>query len=224
MRQQAWTRHPPRRDTARCPASPQTRVLHCCRPGEESHMPDRSAIVMVVDDTMLPAGAFLRHFSVSANSILICLGYRWQASNVALSRTRQKEERRQLWMNSAPTSGVESVPNTVPENERVDGRRLEPGVDGTKLSALIGLFYADQSRLGNFGEIDASSLPATPRRLLAHNQHMTVVLEAHYRSRSGSKFSRLQPRTSGIGEGSDFARQQTIAWYCTASFVWISAI
>lgn len=46
-----------------------------------------------------------------------------------------------------------------------------------QLLALVQLFYHELEQLGQFTAVDAESIPALPRRLLAHNQHMTVTVE-----------------------------------------------
>jgi chorismate-pyruvate lyase len=49
-----------------------------------------------------------------------------------------------------------------------------------ELNALVGLFYPDPSVLGDFREVSEADLPVTARRLLAHDQHMTVTVEAYH--------------------------------------------
>jgi chorismate-pyruvate lyase len=48
------------------------------------------------------------------------------------------------------------------------------------LDTLIGLFYDAPERLGQFAEVDADEMPDGYRALLAHDEHMTVAIEAHY--------------------------------------------
>jgi chorismate-pyruvate lyase len=43
---------------------------------------------------------------------------------------------------------------------------------------LASLFYDDLAELGRFEPVTPAELPAAARRLLAHNNHMTVTLEA----------------------------------------------
>lgn len=50
------------------------------------------------------------------------------------------------------------------------------------LDTLTGLFYRSRKRLGEFTEVTPDEMPETPRKLLAHNAHMTVTLEEHHRS------------------------------------------
>jgi len=50
------------------------------------------------------------------------------------------------------------------------------------LDTLAGLFYGSREELGDFIEVTPEAMPPTPRRLLAHNEHMTVTVEAFHRS------------------------------------------
>lgn len=50
------------------------------------------------------------------------------------------------------------------------------------LQTLVGLFYADGSELGCFAEIAPGDMPPLPRKLLAHEHHMTVTVERHHGS------------------------------------------
>jgi hypothetical protein len=47
---------------------------------------------------------------------------------------------------------------------------------------LASLFYDDLAQLGRFEPVSADELPDKYRMLLAHNEHMTVTLEASHRS------------------------------------------
>jgi chorismate-pyruvate lyase len=49
-------------------------------------------------------------------------------------------------------------------------------------SRLATLFYASLSELGQFEPVAVEELPADYRKLLAHNDHMTVALEAWHKS------------------------------------------
>lgn len=49
-----------------------------------------------------------------------------------------------------------------------------------ELHALVDLFYEDSAVLGTFVEISEKDLPATAHRLLAHDEHMTVTVEAFH--------------------------------------------
>ena len=51
------------------------------------------------------------------------------------------------------------------------------------LSTLVGLFYANSAELGHFEEIEPAELPPHYRRMLAHQNHMTVTVEAFHGSR-----------------------------------------
>lgn len=48
------------------------------------------------------------------------------------------------------------------------------------LDTLTRLFYAAPADLGGFDEVTADEMPADYRRLLAHEQHMTVTVEAFH--------------------------------------------
>jgi chorismate-pyruvate lyase len=45
------------------------------------------------------------------------------------------------------------------------------------LQTLTGLFYPSRESLGNFSEVGVEEVPEPYRRLLAHNDHMTVTVE-----------------------------------------------
>ncbi|MEZ6114735.1 MAG: hypothetical protein R3C99_27540 [Pirellulaceae bacterium] len=51
-----------------------------------------------------------------------------------------------------------------------------------ELTALVDLFYSQIAELGTFTEVAAAELPDVFRRLLAHDEHMTVTVENHHRS------------------------------------------
>ncbi|MBW3598572.1 MAG: hypothetical protein KY475_15035 [Planctomycetes bacterium] len=57
--------------------------------------------------------------------------------------------------------------------------RLGPFPD---LETLVGLFYDEPERLGDFDEVPASELPQPYARLLDHDKHMTVTVEAFHGS------------------------------------------
>ncbi len=50
------------------------------------------------------------------------------------------------------------------------------------LDTLTGLFYRSRKPLGEFTEVTPEELPEVPRKLLAHNAHMTVTVEEFHRS------------------------------------------
>jgi hypothetical protein len=50
------------------------------------------------------------------------------------------------------------------------------------LDTLVGLFYDRPEELGQFEEVAADAMPETYRTLLAHEEHMTVTVEAFHRS------------------------------------------
>jgi chorismate-pyruvate lyase len=49
------------------------------------------------------------------------------------------------------------------------------------LQTLTGLFHASRDALGRFSEVSVEEVPEPYRRLLAHNDHMTVAVEEHHR-------------------------------------------
>ena len=51
-----------------------------------------------------------------------------------------------------------------------------------ELKALGNLFYLSLDELGDFLEVSESDLPESARKLLWHDQHMTVAVEAHHHS------------------------------------------
>lgn len=48
------------------------------------------------------------------------------------------------------------------------------------LRVLVDLFYPVPAQLGEFREIESREVPEPYRRLLAHDEHMTVTVEAEY--------------------------------------------
>ena len=48
------------------------------------------------------------------------------------------------------------------------------------LDTLIGLFHQSRDDLGQFREVEPADMPPVARTLLAHENHMTVTVEAHY--------------------------------------------
>ncbi len=48
------------------------------------------------------------------------------------------------------------------------------------LHSLIDLFYESADELGQFEEVAGESLPEVYRRLLMHDEHMTVTVEKHH--------------------------------------------
>lgn len=49
------------------------------------------------------------------------------------------------------------------------------------LQTLTGLFYSSRDVLGHFSEASVEAVPQPYRRLLAHNDHMTVTVEDYHR-------------------------------------------
>ena len=49
-----------------------------------------------------------------------------------------------------------------------------------ELNALVDLFYEDPAELGVFVEVTEDDLSAAARRLLAHDEHMTVTVESFH--------------------------------------------
>ena len=50
------------------------------------------------------------------------------------------------------------------------------------LASLAALFYPTLADLGHFERVESDALPADARTLLAHEEHMTVTVEAFHRS------------------------------------------
>lgn len=50
------------------------------------------------------------------------------------------------------------------------------------LNTLLQLFFADSSQVGQFAEAACEAMPDFYRRLLDHEEHMTVAVEAHHES------------------------------------------
>lgn len=73
------------------------------------------------------------------------------------------------------------------------------------LDTVVGLFYDAPERLGEFTEVSADEMPDGYRALLAHDEHMTVTVEAHY---GESVDVRVLDR---ISTGSHYARKILLA-------------
>ena len=54
--------------------------------------------------------------------------------------------------------------------------------DAPDLASLVRLFYAQPATLGQLVEVSAGQMPAVYRRLLAHEEHMTVTVEEFHHS------------------------------------------
>jgi chorismate-pyruvate lyase len=54
--------------------------------------------------------------------------------------------------------------------------------DAPDLATLVRLFYATPAALGQLVEVSAEQMPPVYRRLLAHEEHMTVTVEEFHRS------------------------------------------
>ncbi len=52
----------------------------------------------------------------------------------------------------------------------------------SEVTELIHLFYDEPGQCGQLRAVDSSQVPWEYRRLLAHNEHMTVAMEAHHES------------------------------------------
>jgi len=46
----------------------------------------------------------------------------------------------------------------------------------------VSLFYDSPAELGQFTEVEPGEMPAAARQLLAHDEHMTVTVEAFHKS------------------------------------------
>lgn len=51
-----------------------------------------------------------------------------------------------------------------------------------QLDSLVQLFYSSRDEIGDFSPVDAEELPRQYASLLAHNDHMTVTVEAWHNS------------------------------------------
>ncbi len=65
----------------------------------------------------------------------------------------------------APASSVKSARHTTPA-----------------LGALVSLFYDTPAELGEFTQVQPQEMPASAQQLLAHDEHMTVTVEAFHNS------------------------------------------
>lgn len=63
------------------------------------------------------------------------------------------------------------------------------------LDALIALFYDDPDELGRFAPVSSLEMPVDYRGLLAHEEHMTVTVEAFHHSKVDVRV--LSRRTAG---------------------------
>jgi chorismate-pyruvate lyase len=59
---------------------------------------------------------------------------------------------------------------------------MHPAPIKPELATLVGLFYADRAELGVFEAVAPAAMPAYYQRLLAHQNHMTVTVEAYHNS------------------------------------------
>jgi chorismate-pyruvate lyase len=64
-----------------------------------------------------------------------------------------------------------------------------------ELLALVDLFYPAPDELGTFDEVSSADMPAEFKRLLAHDQHMTVTVEHFHRTPANVKV--LEARRTG---------------------------
>ena len=65
----------------------------------------------------------------------------------------------------------------------------------SKLTELVALFYSSPAELGDFDRVSANSMPPEYQKLLDHDQHMTVAMEAFHNSPVDVKV--LQAKSSG---------------------------
>jgi len=63
----------------------------------------------------------------------------------------------------------------------------------SELSELVGLFYGSTAELGHFEQVPAESMPPAYRKLLDHDQHMTVAMEAFHGSPVDVKVLQAKP-------------------------------
>jgi chorismate-pyruvate lyase len=71
----------------------------------------------------------------------------------------------------------------------------------SELSELVGMFYGSTAELGHFDQVQADSMPPAYRKLLDHDQHMTVAMEAFHESSVGVKVLLAKP------SGDQYARR-----------------
>jgi chorismate-pyruvate lyase len=58
----------------------------------------------------------------------------------------------------------------------------ETGRATPELDALVKLFYDSPDRLGQFEQVTGEQMPPVYRRLLDHDEHMTVTIEAYHQT------------------------------------------
>lgn len=75
----------------------------------------------------------------------------------------------------------------------------------SELSELVGLFYGSTEELGHFDQVPAESMPPKYRKLLDHDQHMTVAMEAFHESPVDVKVLEAKPL------GDQYARRILLA-------------
>jgi chorismate-pyruvate lyase len=71
----------------------------------------------------------------------------------------------------------------------------------SELSKLVELFYGSTAELGHFDQVPAESMPPAYRKLLDHDQHMTVAMEAFHKSPVDVKVLLAKP------SGNQYARR-----------------
>lgn len=79
------------------------------------------------------------------------------------------------------------------------------------LQTLTGLFYATRDALGRFREVGVEAMPQPYRRLLAHNDHMTVTVEDYHGCPVDVRVLRRQATESHYAREILLARQSDAA-------------
>lgn len=77
-----------------------------------------------------------------------------------------------------PTSAVNRTSHSRTDPGNTDHVAIDADLYSGSVTRLASLFYDELAELGRFEPVTPAELPNASRRLLAHNEHMTVTLEA----------------------------------------------
>ena len=80
-----------------------------------------------------------------------------------------------------------------------------------ELTDLLQLFYDDPGHFGQLRAVDSNQVPPEYRRLLAHNEHMTVAMEAHHESLVDVEILDSRQETEGYARKILLRRQRDAA-------------